>query len=556
MHSMILSLAGAISLITFCHFIIRRAKHTRLQLPPGPRGSLIFGVKQILPTIEPWKTYARWSEEFNDAVISFRVYNRRVVVLNSASAITELLEERANIYSDRPMSWMYNVICGRGKAIFNISSGDPRHKQYRRILQKGLGMRATRDYLPLIQQESARLAAGLLQNPGELTTHVQRNSAAVIMKVAFGYTITDDDPFIKVAEEASKISGWATQPGRWLVDHHPIIRFIPSWFPGAGWKRQGFEWRARLRYLSEVPHQWLRGQMNSGTHADCFTSRLLAPEGGQTVSVEEEDAIKWAAGALYAGAGDTTVSAIISFIRLMALHPKVQMKAQAEIRAAFGDALGAADKKEDSDPSQISRLPYLQAILKEVLRFAPVGNLALPHRLTEDDVYRGYLIPKGATIIANVWAVLHDPAIYPEPYKFSPERFAPCEEEHHDHTHQPDPTQWAFGFGKRACPGEHFAETTMLFAMVNILSRCTISLPKEAPIPVVEFTTGITSHIKGFPIVVEPIRLDEFPPLVSAPASPPPAEDKPRPARVPCVPRESDPIRNQDPPPQDGWCWL
>jgi cytochrome P450 len=59
----------------------------------------------------------------------------------------------------------------------------------------------------------------------------------------------------------------------------------------------------------------------------------------------------------------------------MALHPKVQMKAQAEIRAAFGDALGAADKKEDSDPSQISRLPYLQAILKEVLRFAPVGNL-------------------------------------------------------------------------------------------------------------------------------------------------------------------------------------
>jgi hypothetical protein len=62
---MILSLAGAISLITFCHFIIRRAKHTRLQLPPGPRGSLIFGVKQILPTIEPWKTYARWSEEFN-----------------------------------------------------------------------------------------------------------------------------------------------------------------------------------------------------------------------------------------------------------------------------------------------------------------------------------------------------------------------------------------------------------------------------------------------------------------------------------------------------------
>lgn len=59
----------------------------------------------------------------------------------------------------------------------------------------------------------------------------------------------------------------------------------------------------------------------------------------------------------------------------MALHPEVQMKAQVEIRAAFGDTLGAADEKEDFDLSQISRLPYLQAILKEILRFAPVGNL-------------------------------------------------------------------------------------------------------------------------------------------------------------------------------------
>lgn len=42
------------------------------------------------------------------------------------------------------------------------------------------------------------------------------------MKVAFGYSITQDDPFIKIAEEASKISGLATQPGRWLVDHYPI----------------------------------------------------------------------------------------------------------------------------------------------------------------------------------------------------------------------------------------------------------------------------------------------------------------------------------------------
>lgn len=54
-----------------------------------------------------------------------------------------------------------------------------------------------------------------------------------------------------------------------------LVRFIPSWFPGAGWKRQGFEWRTRLRYLSEVPHQWLRGQMVSRTFIIQYSSCTL-----------------------------------------------------------------------------------------------------------------------------------------------------------------------------------------------------------------------------------------------------------------------------------------
>lgn len=111
---------------------------------------------------------------YPDPVISFRVYKRHIVVLNSAEAISDLLGRKADIYSDRPMSWMYNVVCGRGKAIFNISASDPRHKQYRKLLQSGLGIRATRDYVPLIERESRRLVQGLIQTPEQLITHIQR----------------------------------------------------------------------------------------------------------------------------------------------------------------------------------------------------------------------------------------------------------------------------------------------------------------------------------------------------------------------------------------------
>jgi hypothetical protein len=49
-----------------------------------------------------------------------------------------------------------------------------------------------------------------------------RNATAVIMKMAYGYTIGPDDPFVQLADESSKISGWATAPGRWLVDYYPV----------------------------------------------------------------------------------------------------------------------------------------------------------------------------------------------------------------------------------------------------------------------------------------------------------------------------------------------
>ena len=101
------------------------------------------------------------------------------------------------------------------------------------------------------------------------------------MNMSYGYTVTsEDDPFVQLAEESSKISGWATAPGRWLVDYYPIgdrrynwispidhltslmiVRHIPSFFPGAGWKRQGEVWRKRLETLSDVPHEWVKHQM-------------------------------------------------------------------------------------------------------------------------------------------------------------------------------------------------------------------------------------------------------------------------------------------------------
>ncbi|KAG6872786.1 hypothetical protein C0995_006706 [Termitomyces sp. Mi166 len=416
---------------------------------------------------------------------------------------------------------MYHDVCGRGKTVFNISSLDERHQQYRRLLKTGLSPRATQQYWPLLQSELQILLDGFAANPKEFEKHIRRNTAAVIMKMAFGYTVTEDDSFIKVAEESSKISGLALAPGKWIVDYFPIserfpefsqclnlmrrhpVRYIPSFFPGAGWKRQGEEWRQRLNALSEVPHVWVKEQMAASDFIESFTSQHLRPNGIDMVGPEQEDVVKWCAGGLYAGAGDTTVSALLSFIMLMALHASVQTKAQAELDALAG-------KGQVLRPSDLSKLGYLPAVMKEVLRYAPVANLALPHRVTQDDEYKGYLIPKGATIIPNVCkahtrrAILHNPELYPNPYTFDPERFTSPQPTSLSKSQQPDPKIYAFGFGRRTCPGLNFAETTMLLTMAGILSKFNISLPTSGIPPTLEFTSGITSHIRPFNVIISP----------------------------------------------------
>ncbi len=78
---------------------------------------------------------------------------------------------------------------------------------------------------------------------------------------------------------------------------------------------------------------------------------------------------------------------------------------------------------------------------------------ALPHRLTEEDTYEGYRIPKHATVVANTWAILHDPELYPLPSVFNPTRFLGESEDSTGPELNPDSRIFAFGYGRRTCPG-------------------------------------------------------------------------------------------------------
>ena len=80
-------------------------------------------------------------------------------------------------------------------------------------------------------------------------------------------------------------------------------------------------------------------------------------------------------------------------------------------------------KENYPDFSHKDDLPYIDALVKELLRWSPPLPIAFPNRAMQGDVYRGYLIPEGTTVIQNIWAIFRDPNIYPDPETFNPDRF-------------------------------------------------------------------------------------------------------------------------------------
>jgi len=105
-----------------------------------------------------------------------------------------------------------------------------------------------------------------------------------------------------------------------------------------------------------------------------------------------------------------------TFFLAMVLNPGVMKKAQDELDRVVG-------KGRLPDFSDWDSLPYIDAIMKEVIRWNPPLPFGIPGRVTRDDVYRGYFIPAGATVLQNVWAIGRDSNLYPDPEAFNPDRF-------------------------------------------------------------------------------------------------------------------------------------
>ncbi|KAE9389085.1 cytochrome P450 [Gymnopus androsaceus JB14] len=170
----------------------------------------------------------------------------------------------------------------------------------------------------------------------------------------------------------------------------------------------------------------------------------------------------WVAGTIAVAAVETTSTTLSFFLYAMILHPNVQEQAQKELDRVVGRSRNPAF-------SDMPFLPYVRAIVKEVLRWQPAIPLAVPHVLMEDDWYEGYFIPKGTSCIPNVWSMNRDKKVYgADADEFRPERFLRRSESETGSEfilrdeYEAEDGHCAYGFGRRLFSFSSFCELVLM----------------------------------------------------------------------------------------------
>ncbi|XP_035661541.1 cytochrome P450 2U1-like [Branchiostoma floridae] len=206
---------------------------------------------------------------------------------------------------------------------------------------------------------------------------------------------------------------------------------------------------------------------------------LLELEQQEKVEGLTEENVFHMAQDLFLGGTDTTANTLTWSLLYMTLNPDVQNKVHEELDAVVGESLPALSHR--------SQLPYVNACLLETMRIRTIVPLA-SHATTQEVKVQGYDIPKGTQVMMNMYSLHMDPAYWPDPDRFDPERFLDAE----GNVIKKPESFMPFSGGRRVCLGEQLARMELFLFFSTLLQSFTFKTPVGAPPPNTDGIPGLT----------------------------------------------------------------
>lgn len=315
-------------------------------------------------------------------------------------------------------------------------------------------------YLPFQGLEAKQLLNDLLEQSGGAGNDVhavfERTVASIIHTLLYGFRIKDQqDPVLTTALHLNEEFSEFLKVGAHIVDMFPMLNNLPGFL--APWKEVAESHYNRKHGLRVS--NFKRGLDSGGWNISKHLKKIVEKEHiGMPF-----DELAFELGTMIDAALDGTTDTLIWFIVACVTQNKEFItQAREELDRVVGrDRLPNPDDK----PS----LPYITAITEEMFRWRPVGAEGVPHFTNTESTYEGMTIPAKSVIVVNVWAITREEAVFgPDTDAFIPSRWLETDATTGETTLKNFP-QAVFGYGRRVCPGRHFARNVIWLVIAQLI---------------------------------------------------------------------------------------
>ncbi|XP_058235501.1 steroid 21-hydroxylase isoform X2 [Hemibagrus wyckioides] len=343
-------------------------------------------------------------------IYRLRCGSTTMVILNSSKVIREALVKKWSDFAGRPHSYTADKVSGGG---YSISLGDysEEWKSHRRLAHSALQRCVTESLHCLIEEQALYLKQVFLdynKKPMDLSDDFTVATSNIITKLAFGKSYEKSSAHLQEMHDClNKIVSLWGSPWISALDSFPLLRKLPN-VPFTHLMREV----ARRDELIGGHLDEFKQKKDSKDFAAPLLQYLTSPDGKVPKMTLTDSHIHMTTVDLLIGGTETTAAWLSWTIAFLLHRPEVQNRVYEELQNVL--------KGQYPHYSDRHRLPYLCAVINEVLRLRPVAPLAVPHKAIRDSSIAGYFIPQNTIVIPNLFGAHHDPEVWLDPHSFRP----------------------------------------------------------------------------------------------------------------------------------------
>lgn len=461
-------------------------------LPPGPFPLPIIGNVHKFAPDSRHVDFMNMEKQYGNV---FRLYlGSQLVVVISGTAIKEALITKSNEFAGRPCLHTSKVYSREGKAIVfedNSLEWKLRHKIVHsaiKLYSSGLLSRLE----SVVNYEFDLMFKRMELNLGEafdVTRDIRLAVMNVICALVFGSRYELYDPeFTKLLDMLHTMATIVSCGS--VVDVFPWLSFIP--LKSMQILNEKLDERDELMqriYQEHVKANRLDKPQDL-TDAMLKAKKEAEEEDSSVTGLITDKDVLLIIGEIFIASTETTASTLCWALLYLLHNPEVQDKLHEELDQVVGP-----DRQPEVKDKK--RLPYMEATITETLRISSLVPLSIPHKTTIDTTLGGYFIPKGTTVIPNLWSLHHDSSVWEDPYKFMPERFLD-----EDGSFLPPRADrfLPFGSGRRVCIGEPLARIELFVILARLLHCFKLENPPGCSPPTLEPDVGVALMPKPFKV--------------------------------------------------------